>query len=527
MVIDGTRAAARVDRRGAVLFQALIALFAVGALSMGMCQLAAVVARRLGCSLDEKKAFYLAEAGLAEAYVGLAQGKTGVVGSPEMPASFGEGLFWVTAEAASDEYMNLVSTGMCGSGRVRLTAQVTRPAFNYASLGFFSSKQLVIREGSVVDGYDSGILLAGLLDLLHIDLGAILGGLGGLLGGGGLGGLGQPILDLGTILDPKAPKGRLTSNEDIVVMGGSRGVTTRIDGSVEPGIAKRVITSGHVTLNGRTDSLDEVIAPPVVEFPDIVATLRITQSSAVPFVIPSGDHGYAGLTIAPAREVVLIGPATVVVGDLQIGQGARLRFDTRGGPVTLYISGGLALGSKADISSTNDDPTSVRILVGSPPGGAPAAPLVSFGTESSALGYLYAPRSQVTLGDGVAFTGAITALNLVLGKKLHLLSDASLADERNRMPRLVSWEVRETGAAVAPTQQDPFDLLGLIQALLPLPKDAHLDVWLEIGYWPGPGLARVQWSGTYRTFDWDQVYELYHYKIFSSSGGLELAHIHP
>ena len=43
--------------------------------------------------VDRNRAFYLAEAGLAEAFAGLAIGKTGNVGTWDEPAAFGDGLF--------------------------------------------------------------------------------------------------------------------------------------------------------------------------------------------------------------------------------------------------------------------------------------------------------------------------------------------------------------------------------------------------------------------------------------------------
>jgi hypothetical protein len=88
---------ARRTRRGGVMVFSLIAVIAIGAMSVAALQVSIATTKRQGASVDQRQAFYLAEAGLAEAFAGLGIGKTGQVGTQADPAGYGGGLFWVDA----------------------------------------------------------------------------------------------------------------------------------------------------------------------------------------------------------------------------------------------------------------------------------------------------------------------------------------------------------------------------------------------------------------------------------------------
>ena len=93
---------------------ALVVVATVTVFAAGFLQFTALRARGQSLALDRKRAFYLAEAGLAESYAGLRIGKTGVVGTQADPAAFGAGLFWVEATELSEDILSLDSTGMVG-----------------------------------------------------------------------------------------------------------------------------------------------------------------------------------------------------------------------------------------------------------------------------------------------------------------------------------------------------------------------------------------------------------------------------
>ena len=108
------------SRRGAVLVMSLIASSLVFGFCLMFLQLSLTLTKRRSHDVDMQQAFYLAEAGLVEAYCGLSIAKTGNVGTAAQPAGIGDGLFWVEATEAGDGVVELASTGMYGSGRVTL-----------------------------------------------------------------------------------------------------------------------------------------------------------------------------------------------------------------------------------------------------------------------------------------------------------------------------------------------------------------------------------------------------------------------
>ena len=100
----------REGRRGNVLGVVLVVVLTIATASAGLLQLSAATARRQSAAMHRTLAFYLAEAGLAEAYAGLTIGKTGNVGSEGRPAVFGDGLFWVAATDNGDDTVTLDCT---------------------------------------------------------------------------------------------------------------------------------------------------------------------------------------------------------------------------------------------------------------------------------------------------------------------------------------------------------------------------------------------------------------------------------
>ena len=140
------------DQRGSALVLALIVVMLVAMLGGGLLQLTSAVTRRQTAAVDQTRAFYLAEAGLAEAFQAVRIGRTGQIGSEAAPARYGNGLVWVDATETSDGHIRLEATGMIGPGRASL-AFVVEPV--EVSLGFFSDEDLVVESVLLMDGFDS------------------------------------------------------------------------------------------------------------------------------------------------------------------------------------------------------------------------------------------------------------------------------------------------------------------------------------------------------------------------------------
>jgi hypothetical protein len=137
-----TYTAARRSERGGVLAVALIGVLAVAMLSTSFLSLSSGMRRSQDLTLAGRRAFYVAEAGLAESYLGLLLGRKGTIGSPAAPALYGDGVFWVTATQRTDGTILLASTGMFGRAATTLELVVARVETSVGSHGMFSDTDL-------------------------------------------------------------------------------------------------------------------------------------------------------------------------------------------------------------------------------------------------------------------------------------------------------------------------------------------------------------------------------------------------
>src|SRR5262245_45344462 len=141
----------RRGRRGSALVLSLIAVATVVVLSASFSQFTSSVANRQAQAVQRKRAFYLAEAGLAEAFSGFSCGKSGNVGTKEEPALLGDGVFWVEVTDLGDDVFRLDSTGMIGSGSAKLSLVARRGTDDPSALGLFSSGAVTLAAGSLGD----------------------------------------------------------------------------------------------------------------------------------------------------------------------------------------------------------------------------------------------------------------------------------------------------------------------------------------------------------------------------------------
>ncbi|NOT30637.1 MAG: hypothetical protein HOP15_09350 [Planctomycetes bacterium] len=139
------------ERRGGALILALVVVASVAGISLGLLRITQATTARQSHAVDDKRAFYLAEAGLSQAYFGLGAGMSGQIGSIEAPALVGDGLAWVDATERADGLLVLRSTGLCSAGRATLEVVVERVE---EIPGIFADEEISIDAPFLVDGYD-------------------------------------------------------------------------------------------------------------------------------------------------------------------------------------------------------------------------------------------------------------------------------------------------------------------------------------------------------------------------------------
>jgi len=450
-------------RAGATLVMALMVVMVVGGLTAAYLQLSLTVTRRLSADVDTKQAFYLAEGGLAEAYTGLAEARTGNVGTQAAPAVFGRGLFWVEATTLANGMVELESTGAYGSGRATLGMVVEPIEVGIASLGLFVADDVQLNPDTLVDSFDSEA--------------------------------GTYASQVGTPLQDQAVFG---SNGDITIQGG-----ILVRGDLMPGPTGTVTISGTSTLTGDIINRGAPEMLPAIDVPIIASQPAIVHGDAVPLVLAPGDQAYVSITVNKDSKLIVQGPATLVLGELYVKGAGEIEFDITSGPIDVYVTGDVDLMNDSLVYVTEEKTSELNLLVASP-----SSRSVFLGSSAQFYGFIYAPNAIVKVAAKFEVFGGLVAkgLNLAALSKLH--QDVSLDPTRDApLPVLRSWKVVDIPAGIAAKRFDPFDALGVDPATLPLPADAHQDQRLVLDYLDGSG-ASANYDGWESAFDWTNVTQI-------------------
>jgi hypothetical protein len=456
------RSAYRAGRRGGALLLALVSVLSVAAIGAALMQVTGAVVRRQAAALDMRRAFYLAEAGLAEAYTGLMMGKTGNVGSPEEPARFGDGLLWVEARDAGEDLVELECTAHCGGGRSVLAMVAERGEQSVATLGVFAADELSVPPGSTVDGFDSQATPAPSGDFVPAT-------------------------------------GRLGSNADIQVEG-TLAQPTVVRADLQPGAQHTVTLGPGVTHVGSVEPRASNVQLPPVTLPFEPGTRSTTASQPAPLVVQPGQVALHQLAVGPGATVVLRGPMELVVRSLRVEREGTLELDSAAGQVLVYATEEVALAPRSRISTTSSDPSRASLQV-------PGEVELRLAGKGAFHGVVYAPEGVVHLGSGTELWGAVVGRSVQLqpGAKLHFDQHLDQVGAEAALPTLVSWRIVDLSPPRgARPGTDPFALLGLDPAALPAMADAHADQLLHAVYEDLGGAIQV-YDGPESGFDWSQV----------------------
>lgn len=458
------------SRRGSAIIAGVFVVLVVSVLSMSYLQLSLNKNREHASAVDAKRAFYMAEAGLAEGYAALVAGKSGVVASPEQPAVYANGVFWVEATKISPTRTRLQSTGISGTGRDSLTIVIERTTRTLADVGLFGDEGVRVGLGSSIESYDSRV-------------GDVDGGGGGGIGGiGGVGGV-LPNADGGVIFDSGESRLRIGSNQDITLIG-DRDSTTTVEGDVIPGPSGSVVIGPGITINGSTAPADAVatlktITPPEARDAGSFAHIRNEN-----YVHPPSFCKYDSMSIA-AGKVTVKGPTKIVVNSLNVAAGAELEFDTTDGPVKMYVRDSVNMVNGSMLSSVEQDPTQLMFMIGASDGvdgDGNDVNAVNMRASGEFYGFMYSPSADLRLNPTLDFYGTMIGKEVVLepGAQFHFdealldaLSDGSQIDSD-----LLSWRfVPLPDAEIVRTRIEPIKWLLLKGKALNKPSETHDDDW--------------------------------------------------
>lgn len=467
---------ASTSRRGGVLIATLVAVLAVGGLSVCLLELDSTRLRRQVASIDNKRAFNLAEAGLAEGRFAVETGHTGTIGSAEAPARFGDGLFWVTATEIAPNVIGLESTGMAGTGRATLSLVVRRTSRDVAALGVLGSQQVVLGKRARVDAYDSG------------------------------GERGAPKLP--ERFDPTTGVAvELRSNGDIEL-----GKDARVFGDAIPGPEGSVELDDDALVTGSTAPAPVETGLAVIEPLQLESGGDLVHASGTRRVLAGDGKAYGEIRVGKKSTLVLRGPLQLSATRLRVEDKGKLEIDCASGPVELHVTDWLDLQNGSLLAFPDEDTRGLRLLVSAAGSrdrdgnGSIDAP-VRFQASGSFFGSLYAPNARLALPHGFQLHGAVSAAILQLGDEAQVHFDIALRGGDPTASVAVdplAWKVVEIPREIArDLAEDPFTTLAVSKDELKPPAQAYevAEYELDVDYVDAAGVER-KFKGRESEFDW-------------------------
>lgn len=472
---------AKPRKRGSALVFSLMLVGIVTVTGMAMLQLHIARGRRQGQATDNKRAIYIAEAGIAEAYLAVAQGRSGNIGSEAEPARFANGIFWVEAEDGDDGQVALRSTGLCRTGRFALSVVIERTYDPIASLGMFGGEHVIVGEGAVVDGYDSRV------------------------------GPPQSVRSLlGTLLDVRG-SARLASNGEAIIEAGLLTPTT-IHGNVQPGPGQSVTIEPGGTVTGSTLAGSSIVALPALEMPVLTSEGDVSLSRDS-MTFPSGEVRYGNVSVPAGKSLTLTGPSTVVLDNLRLPTGSELVIDTSEGTVTLFVGTSLQVAPGAKITNSTLNPVNFVLLVGADDpvdvdgDGALDEP-VQFSPSGQLAGFVYAPYTDLVIPSDLHLMGGVVGESLTLEPGSRMSFDTALKATDitlSGLPRLVAWRiVALPDAEIVNLREDPLMALKRDGITPVKSSDAALEGYVKLEYFDSSGDLQ-SYSGLASGVDWSGI----------------------
>ncbi len=399
----------RNGQTGTALISSLFLVTLVTAMGAGLVQVSTVSTKKQITSIDTTRSLYVAEAGLSEAFLAVAQGRSGVLASAEEPAEFGDGYYWVEATSLPDDQVQLESTGMVGHGRFTLSMVLHRSINEVGTLGMCGLNEVTIGEGAQLDTLE--------------------------VAGEGKGGGEAPE-------EPEPTKVR--SNGDITVFSpGGEGPATQINGNVHPGPNGIADLDPGVIITGTTVSSSRGITLPTFKIPRLGPSQgdMILPGKDANITIDS-DKTYDNIHVPSGARLTLKGPMRVRLENLIVYSGGQVTIDTTDGPVGIYSTGATIFDSGSNLVNVGEDPTQCSLFALTTDRADKS--VISMQGSGAFFGMIIAPKSPVDIPGDLRVAGSIVSESLSIGADAHLSFTPQL--ERGGFgiemtPTIVAWQI--------------------------------------------------------------------------------------
>lgn len=401
------------SRRGSALAVTLMMVTLLAMLGAGVVQLGAATLGKQTANLARTRALYIAEAGLSEAYLAVAQGRSGMIGSPEQPAAYGGGVYWVEATPSGENEVGLECHALYDSGRFSLGASVKRRVHPLGELGLSARGDIRIGSRATVRGVQSDSAPGGGTMDSKVE---------------------RPLEDSAA----PYPVAKLYTNGDIYIDAGAQ-----VDGDLNYGEGGMVFANPLATVTGTSQAQYREREMVQVPYPNMDRIPKQTKIGAVSAALGSGVHALGDVVVSTRVTLTITGPCVVLADSLEVQSGGALLFDSTEGAIELHVMNDVLLPTGSMLNSAPGQAASVGIFVHT---SAAALRSASLPVDSSGVfhGILYAPERHLVLGSLLAMTGAIHAGSIELSPDSSFLYDESTRNSAvgvPAVPRQLAWYV--------------------------------------------------------------------------------------
>jgi hypothetical protein len=363
--------------------------------------------RQSQAQFDDSEALALAESAIHEAAASLLVNSSGDIGSQAAPvrAADDRGLFWVAATQESESEFTLRATALVGAGRASIEAGVARVQTGAVGRSLFSNRKLDLRRDLFVDSFDSakGSYASQATNKVNNQFYAGQNG------------------DVGT-------NGELRLHKDVVVHGDAYfGTGAKATYKDDP---SKTLLSGELKELPNPILLPPVFMPPAGPSLGKLHLHGDNGNPAQDLVLGPGQHHFEDFKIHKDADVVITGPADIVVDD-KLDIDSKLRIDDTHGSVNFYVGNHAKIKKDAQITVTSGAATGVFLVMAHPQeldeNGKKKLKKHKVKIEATFTGVIYAPQGKAELKkDGEVF-GSLMANEVKFKKGARFHYDEALS----------------------------------------------------------------------------------------------------
>ncbi len=395
---------------GGALVMVAFATAVMATLSFSVLALSLAGAREQRTSKEQMSARYVCEAGLSEAIFELSKGNNGALGSQQAPLDYDGATFWVEATDLGAQQTRLLATGEVDRAGERIEMTVREVNESLYVWGAFGDQNMAMASNARVDSYD-----------------ATLGTYAS-----------QAVNSDGSSVFANK-NGDVGSNNDVDLSA-----NIEVWGDALPGPSGATTTAGaNVKISGSTTPMATAVPFPPIEVPAIASAGNLTINGGPATVLPPGDHHFDNFLVKSTAQVVITGPARVVIENFNLKSNASFMVDATNGPVELYVVHDFVLDSNAIMASTDLLPKNLELYLLSDnvadPDVVVELDLVDLASNTKFYGTIYAPDTVIEIDSNFELFGALVARQVTLASNSRVHYDESLATSKAQ--DAVSWQI--------------------------------------------------------------------------------------